>query len=154
MVGSDDLDAEERTFMPGDPFPPYPSFLSERLAWAMVQKAARENRKVTYADLTRATDVSKAAVSFWKLDKNGIKGETARKAAQFLDVSPVWLETGYGTAEGDYPNALNKVSDQPTPIQTSLVKIVESLITDGKLSDAQCLDLIAYIRDALLKNPE
>lgn len=153
MSDNEDLDVEERSFKPGDPFPPYPSFLSERLAWAMAQKAARENRKVTYADLTRAAEVSKAAVSFWKLDKNGIKGETARRAAQFLEVSPVWLETGYGTPDGDYSNVIN-VLTQSTPIQTSLVKIVESLINDGKLSDEMCLDLIAYIRDVLVKKPE
>lgn len=147
--GTETIESEEVAIKPGDPFPLYPSYLSDRLAWAIAQKAGRENRKITYADLMRATEVTKGAVSCWKQNKNGIRGETAKKAAIFLEVDPVWLETGYGTPEGDFSMAAGKSVAHPTPIQSSLVTIVGSLVADGKLTDNMCLMVIAYINGVL-----
>lgn len=147
---SESLEPEEVSIRFGDAFPVYPSFLSDRIAWAIAQKIGREGRKITYADLMRATEVTRAAVSFWKQNKNGIRGETARKAATFLAVDPVWLETGYGAPDGDFSSAGYRGASIPTPIQSSLVTIVGSLVADCKLNDASCMDLLAYIQGVLV----
>lgn len=73
--------------------------LAERFKWAMDRKAEKDGRKVYAADVMRATGVSRTSVSFWLNGKNGIDGEYARKAASFLDVNPIWLETGEGSPD-------------------------------------------------------
>ena len=73
--------------------------LAERFKWAMDRKAQKEGRKVYAADVMRATGVSRTSVSFWLSGENGIDADNARRAAAFLDVNPVWLETGEGTPE-------------------------------------------------------
>lgn len=75
------------------------STLPQRMLWAMQRKAQIDGHKVTAADLMRATNASRTAVSFWLNGGNGIRGDFARKAAAFLDVDPVWLETGDGDPE-------------------------------------------------------
>jgi phage repressor protein C with HTH and peptisase S24 domain len=76
-----------------------PLGLAERFKWAIERKAQKDGRKVYAADVMRATGVSRTSVSFWLSGENGIDAENARKAAAFLDVNPVWLETGEGTPE-------------------------------------------------------
>lgn len=70
--------------------------LSERLSWAMSQKAARDGYPVIPAHVARAAKVSNATLNYWLKDVNGISGAKARLAGAFLNVNPIWLETGEG----------------------------------------------------------
>lgn len=73
--------------------------LSERLTWAIERKQRRDGQKITKAAIARVVGRSPAAVSYWFDDANGIDAENARKVGEFLDVDPVWLETGEGNPE-------------------------------------------------------
>lgn len=124
--------------------PPNPSLLSERLDWAIAHKETRDNVRLTYADLTRAAGMSKGASTGWK-DNRGMSARTAAKLAKILQVDARWIETGEGNpVRGEVPADKATPGEAP-PIQAALAAIVKSLIHAGKLSDKQCLDLIAHL---------
>jgi phage repressor protein C with HTH and peptisase S24 domain len=73
--------------------------LSDRRKWAM----GRENSLgpgASPADLARAVKVSNATVNYWLNGINGMSAAKARLAAEFLEVDPIWLETGEGNPYG------------------------------------------------------
>ena len=72
--------------------------LSDRLKWAMSEKSKRDGADVIPADIARAAKASEAAVNYWLNDNNGIGGAKARLLGAYLNVDPVWLEDGSGTA--------------------------------------------------------
>jgi phage repressor protein C with HTH and peptisase S24 domain len=71
--------------------------LSERLNWAMKEKSARDGVDVLPADIARAGGVSATSASFWLNDANGMSAGKARLVGSYLDVNPLWLETGQGS---------------------------------------------------------
>jgi len=74
--------------------------LSERLLWAMQQEQERrKGKRVTKAELARAAGVSDTAAGNWLKGDHGIDAPRARALANYLQVDPVWLETGQGAAE-------------------------------------------------------
>lgn len=73
--------------------------LSERLLWAMDRLSRSKNIEVKAADIARAAKSKNATASFWLNDTNGMSASKARMVAEFLEVDPVWLETGDGSPE-------------------------------------------------------
>jgi len=61
---------------------------------AVSEKSQRDNRKVTQSELADVAGVSRAAVTNWMKDDNGINALQARSLGDFLGVNAVWLETG------------------------------------------------------------
>ena len=72
--------------------------LSGRILWAVGRKVQRdpEHKRITQAEVGKVAGVSPSAAGYWFSDTNGIDAEKARKVAAFLDVDPVWLESGEG----------------------------------------------------------
>jgi transcriptional regulator with XRE-family HTH domain len=71
--------------------------LSERLRWAKSRKEEISATPLSWAALSRKCGATPAAVSRWVNDLNGIDSEYARPLAAYLQVDPVWLETGDGS---------------------------------------------------------
>lgn len=82
------------------------NLLSERLKWAMAEKSQRENRRIYQAELASVAGVSRAAVTNWMKDENGIDAIQARALAEFFNVNAVWLETGQGKPDGPQRKAI------------------------------------------------
>jgi phage repressor protein C with HTH and peptisase S24 domain len=106
--------------------------LSNRLEWAVAQKIASSplGTKIPKKLLAEQAGVSPPAVNYWYADTNGIQAEAARKLARFLNVDPVWLESG----EGDpAPVGVGQISgvyavhaadkDDPDFVQIPMVKL-------------------------------
>jgi len=72
------------------------NLLSKRLEWCIAEKQHRDNRRIYGAELASVADVSRAAVSNWMKDVNGISANQARLLGEFFNVDPIWLETGEG----------------------------------------------------------
>jgi phage repressor protein C with HTH and peptisase S24 domain len=72
------------------------NLLSERLEWAVKQKEETDRRRIFKAELAAIAKVSRASVTNWFKDENGIGGANARPLAEFLGVNPIWLESGQG----------------------------------------------------------
>lgn len=87
------------------------NLLSERLKWAIAEKSQRENRRIFQAELANVAGVSRAAVTNWMKDENGIDALQARALAEFFNVNAVWLETGNGKPDTNV-SAQNKNRSQ------------------------------------------
>ncbi len=72
------------------------NLLSERLRWCIAEKQIRDDRRIYGAELAKIAGVSRAAVSKWLNDENGINAIQARLLGDFFGVDPIWLETGEG----------------------------------------------------------
>lgn len=94
--------------------------LSERLNWAIEQKAQRDGvKKITQAAIAKASGKSPAAVGYWFADTNGMDADNARKVGEFLGVDPVWLETG----DGD-PRRLAPREQKSEPMETIPIHVI------------------------------
>jgi len=60
------------------------------------ERARRNGKRVTKAELARVAGVSDTAVGNWLKDVNGMVAPYARAIGAHLAVDPVWLETGRG----------------------------------------------------------
>lgn len=72
------------------------NLLSERLRWAIAEEEKRRGEPIKNADLARAAQTSQTSVGYWLADANGIGAAKARLLAGYLNVDPLWLETGVG----------------------------------------------------------
>ncbi len=72
------------------------NLLSSRLKWAMEEESKRQGRDIKPADVARAAGSSAASVTHWMADTNGIGAAKARLVGAYLNVDPLWLETGKG----------------------------------------------------------
>lgn len=89
------------------------NLLSERLKWAMEEKAKRDGVEVIPADIARAAGVSDTSASHWINNTNGISAAKARLVAEYLGVNPIWLENGTGAKQikiGAHDESSNVVS--------------------------------------------
>lgn len=77
------------------------NLLSDRLRWAIERKKQLDPTigKITQLAISKVAGVSPTAAGYWFSDTNGLKAEQARRVAAFLDVDPVWLESGIGDAD-------------------------------------------------------
>lgn len=115
------------------------STLSERL------KLAIERADVSKSDLAKACGVKPASVSDWLSGKSkSMRAPVAQKAAEFLNVSIIWLSTGEGSPE---------LGSNVSPARLKLKKIPlitfaqAGLLTDnGQIRDPNvCIDHGDYI---------
>lgn len=105
--------------------------LSNRLIWAVEQRLAAgpPGTKISKRMLAQYAGVSAPAVSYWFADTNGIEAEAARRLSKFLQVDPVWLESGEGepAPRGDAPAGSRQViavdKADPEFIQIPMVKL-------------------------------
>jgi phage repressor protein C with HTH and peptisase S24 domain len=107
--------------------------LSNRLTWAVERKLSSGGAgvKITKRLLAQHAGVSPSAAGYWFADTNGIEAEAARKLAKFLEVDPVWLESGEGRPEprntdAGIPGARQVVladKDDPAFVQIPMVKL-------------------------------
>lgn len=74
------------------------NLLSERLRWAIAEEEKRRGEPIKNADLARAAQTSQTSVGYWLSDSNGIGAAKARLLGNYLNVDPLWLETGTGRA--------------------------------------------------------
>jgi phage repressor protein C with HTH and peptisase S24 domain len=72
------------------------NLLSERLRKAIAEEAQRRGEPIKNADLARAAKTSQTSVGYWLTDSNGIGAAKARLLGAYLNVNPLWLETGQG----------------------------------------------------------
>lgn len=79
------------------------TLLSNRLKWAMDEESKRRGHEVKPADLARAAGTSAASVTHWLSDANGIGAAKARLLGAYLNVDPLWLETGEGAPTPKHP---------------------------------------------------
>lgn len=75
--------------------------LSARLQWCIDHKHELDpnGAPVTRTKLASIAGRSRAAVTYWFQDVNGLDAEAARKLGDFFRVNPVWLETGEGSPD-------------------------------------------------------
>ena len=64
-----------------------------------MDRARAAGNPVRPADIARAAGVSSATATYWFKDVNGMSAAKARLVGAFLDVEPLWLETGAGHPE-------------------------------------------------------
>jgi phage repressor protein C with HTH and peptisase S24 domain len=112
------------------------NLLSDRLKWAISEKEVRENRRIYQAEITTlfSPKISRAAVNNWFQDKNGIDAKYARPLSEFLNVDPIWLETGDGKHERKKADALKEkgeLIDLDDGNETVGIKRVEFKISAG-----------------------
>jgi transcriptional regulator with XRE-family HTH domain len=72
--------------------------LGQRLAQARREKAVRDHRDITQADVADAVGYSRTAVSEWEADAKVPREDALAKLADFLAVTPAFLR--YGVREG------------------------------------------------------
>ena len=97
---------------------------SERL------NARMKAQGLSAADISRATGVSRATVSFWMAGTNGAKGKNLLALAKALNCSPTWLSDGTGNPDGIYTvdlgaNSLRSIEawDDETPLDDDEVYV-------------------------------
>lgn len=71
-----------------------PNTLGERIAQARREKAARERRDITRADVAKAVGVVPSAVTFWETDQKQPREDALAKLAAYLGVTPAFLRYG------------------------------------------------------------
>ena len=115
------------------------STLSERL------KLAIERAGVSKSDLAKTCGVKPASVSDWLSGKSkSMRAPVAQKAAEFLNVSLIWLSTGEGTPESGSSVSPARLKLNKVPLITFTQA---GFLTDnGQLRDpSTCIDQGDYI---------
>jgi transcriptional regulator with XRE-family HTH domain len=68
--------------------------LGQRLAQARREKAVRDRRDITQADVADATGYSRTAVSEWEADLKSPREDAVKKLADYLGVTAAYLRYG------------------------------------------------------------
>lgn len=117
--------------------------LSQRLNWAIEKKKQRDGvKKIANAAIAKAAGISPTSVGYWFNDLNGMDAENARKVGEFLDVDPVWLETGDG--EPDAANAVNEPHPQGISLDALEIARAYQYIVDEEQKEAVIALLKAF----------
>jgi phage repressor protein C with HTH and peptisase S24 domain len=111
------------------------NLLSERLLWAMQEEQKRrDGKRVTKAELARVAGVSDTAAGNWLKGDHGMDAPKARAIGAYLQVDPLWLETGQGSPVPDSREAV-VIRSQPVrahhpddPLPDDVVLVPESRI--------------------------
>lgn len=77
-----------------------------------------EDRKTSQAEVARKAGISGASVSEWatgKVQPGHVKAEPLLKAANFLQVNPLWLLLGVGRRSPDVGGTPTLAATEPTP---------------------------------------
>lgn len=106
--------------------------LSERLQWCIDRKREQDpEANVTKKNLADVAGRSRAAVTYWFQDVNGLDADAARKLGGFFEVDPVWLETGAGKPEPEASErqaALSASSDVAELAYRKVADMIETYI--------------------------
>lgn len=73
--------------------------LSGRLQWCIDRANSTGKINVNKTKIAEVAGKSRAAVTYWFQDVNGMDAASARKLGDYFNVDPVWLETGDGAPE-------------------------------------------------------
>lgn len=110
--------------------------LSARLNWAIERHLARDGAgsRLSKRKIALEAGVSPPAVGYWFEDLHGMNSSAARNLGKFLDVNPVWLESGEGSPYLSHelpPGAMSVEVIEPDDDRFVQIPMVELKLSAG-----------------------